>query len=79
MNVFNDPILLLFAGFQRTLDSEMKWLRVLGLGVKKQAEPITIEEEKARFGRRASWETQTLKQLLDTTGIWGGTNYPVWN
>ena len=54
MNVFNDPILLLFAGFQRTLDSEMKRLRALGLGVKKQAEPITIEEEKACFGRRAS-------------------------
>ena len=60
INVFKDPILLLFAGFQRTLHSEMKRLCALGLGVKKQAEPITIEEEKARFGRRASWETQTL-------------------
>ena len=40
LNIFKDPI---FAGFQRTLDSEMKRLRALGLGVKKkQAEPITI-------------------------------------
>ena len=39
INIFKDPA---FAGFQRTLDSEMKRLRSLGLGVKrKQAEPIT--------------------------------------
>ena len=39
MNIFK------YAGFQRTLDSKMKRLRALGLGVKKkQAEPITVEE-----------------------------------
>ena len=43
INIFKDPV---FAGFQRTLDSEMKRLRSLRLGVKrKQAEPITTDEE----------------------------------
>jgi hypothetical protein len=43
INIFKSPT---FAGFQRNLDGEMKRLRSTGLGVrKKQAEPITIEEE----------------------------------
>ena len=43
INIFKDAQ---FAGFRRTLDAEMKRLRSAGLGVrKKQAEPISIQEE----------------------------------
>ena len=42
LNLFQSSV---FTGFQRTLDTEMKQLRI-GLEVKKkQAEPITMEEE----------------------------------
>ena len=48
-----------FAGFQRTLDGEMKRLRSTGLGVKrKQTEPITNEEE-----------NQTYRQKIYTLSI----------
>ena len=43
INFFKDAD---FAGFQKTMDGEMKRLRSLGLGVKpKRAEPISVKEE----------------------------------
>ena len=51
INIFQDAQ---YAGFRRTLDSEMKKLRISGLGVKrKQAEPISIEDENALWDKVA--------------------------
>ena len=63
VNIFKDPI---FRGFQRTLDSEIKRLRTPGMGVKKkQAEPITIEEEDM-FWEKGFFGESNPKSLLDT-------------
>ena len=51
INIFNDPQ---YAGFQKTLDAEMKRLRSMGVGVKKrQAEPIFIQEDNILWERDA--------------------------
>ena len=55
INIFKDPQ---FAGFQISLDTEMKRLLSMGLGVrKKQVEPISIQEdlfwEKGCLGARS--------------------------
>ena len=69
-------ILLLFAGFQRTLNSEMKRLHALGLAVKKQAETN-------HHWRREDllWETGFFlgdtnpQQLLDTVLFLCGVHF----
>ena len=49
VNFFKQPE---FAGFRKSLDGEMKRLRQSGLGVtKKQAEPITSQEENSLRGK----------------------------
>ena len=49
INFFKDAD---FAGFQKTMDGEMKRLRSLGLGVKpKRAEPISVKEEGILWGK----------------------------
>ena len=63
INLFKDPA---FTGFQCTLDSEMKRLWSLGLGVKKkQAEPITVEEENLLWDKVLLGE-ENPQALLDT-------------
>ena len=72
LNIFKDPS---FNGFQKTLDSEMKRLTSLGVGVKRhQAEPITVDEE------NKLWELRLLgdhspQALLDTMAYLNGMNF----
>ena len=64
-----------FASFQRTLDGEMKRLRSTGLGVKrKQAEPITIQEENLLWEKGLLGDT-TPQVLLDTMLFLCGIHY----
>ena len=71
LNIFKDPS---YNGFQKTLDSEMKRLTSLGVGVKRhQAEPITVDEE------NRLWELRLLgdhspQALLDTMVYLNGMN-----
>ena len=63
INIFKDHQ---YTGFRKTLDGEMKRLRSAGIGVKrKQAEPITIEEENKLWERGALGEHDP-QTLLDT-------------
>ena len=63
LNFFKDPI---FSGFQKTLDSEMKRLTSIGIGVKrKQAEPISEIEENILWEKNLLGD-HTPQALLDT-------------
>jgi hypothetical protein len=63
INIFKDHQ---YAGFQKTLDGEMKRLCSSGLGVKKrQAEPITVQEENDLW-EKGVLGADNLQTLLDT-------------
>ena len=74
LNFFKDPE---FSGFRKTLDSEMKCLTPLGVEVKrKQAEPITIEEENILWERKLlNLGDHTPQTLLDTMVYLCGINF----
>ena len=68
INIFKDPA---FSGFQRILDGEMKRLRSLGLGVKrKQAEPITIAEEKLLLERGLLGDSSPKCFWTQCSSVW---------
>ena len=76
INIFKDHQ---YAGFQKTLDGEMKRLRSLGLGVKKrQADPITIQKENDLWekGILGEHDPQTL---LDTLLFLCGIHFALWS
>ena len=64
-----------FAPFQKALDSEMKRLRSLGVGVKKkQAEPISLNEEQTLWDR-GLLGAHSPQSLLDTMVYLCGINF----
>ena len=68
VDFLKDPI---FADFHGTLDAEMNCLKAAGLGtLKKQAEPLTIEEEILR--QKGLFGDETPQALLDTIIILNG-------
>ena len=72
VGIFQDPS---FAEFRSTLDSEMKKIQSLGIGTKKkQAEPLTIDEEELL------WQTGQLgnhspQALVDTMLFMNGVYF----
>ncbi len=72
INFYKDPE---FAGFQKTMDGEMKRLRSLGLGVKrKQAEPISVKEENSLWDK-GLLGCHSPKVLLHTMVYLCGLNF----
>ena len=72
-NFFKDPV---FSGFQKTLDSEMKRLSSLGVGVKKrQAETITVEEVALLWEIKTSFGDHSPQTLLDAIAFLNGIHF----
>ena len=72
INIFKDAC---FSGFIKTLDSEMKRLRSVGLGVtRKQAEPLTVDEENSLWEQGLLGDS-TPQTLIDSLLFLCGINF----
>ena len=73
LDIFKHPS---FSDFRASLDAEMKRLQIAGIGsIKKQAEPLTIEEEELLWQKKLLGD-HNPQSLLNTMMYMNGLYFP---